>query len=266
MTDDVLARIMADKAREVARAKKRIPLAALEQEITQTGPVRGFIRALTARAFGGGPAIIAEMKRASPSRGVLRYDLDPASVAQGYELAGATALSVLTDEIYFRGSAQDLKAAREACGLPVLRKDFMLDTYQIAESRALGADCVLLIVAALSEAQLCELFAASKAYGLDALIEVHDARELAIALALEGGLIGINNRDLKTFVTSIDTTIDLMSAIPSGRLVVSESGIASRHDVLRLKAAGLRGFLVGEAFMVAQDPGKGLIQLFEGWL
>lgn len=263
---DILTRIMADKACEVAHAKRRVTLAALEQEITKAGPARGFIQALTARASRGGPAIIAEMKRASPSRGVLRHDLDPASVARSYELAGAAALSVLTDENYFRGTAEDLKAARKACGLPVLRKDFMLDTYQIAESRALGADCVLLIVAALSEAQLCELFAASEAYGLDALIEVHDARELAIALALGGGLIGINNRDLKTFVTSIDTTVGLMSAIPPGRLVVSESGIGSRHDVMRLRAAGLRGFLVGEAFMVAQDPGKSLIQLFEGWL
>lgn len=262
----ILTRIMADKADEVARAKKRVTLAALEQEITKASPARGFISALTARASRGAPAIIAEMKRASPSRGVLRGDLDPASVARSYEAAGAAALSVLTDEVYFRGSALDLMAARAACRLPMLRKDFMLDPYQIAESRALGADCVLLIVAALSEAQLRELFTASEAYGLDALIEVHDARELNVALTLPGGLIGVNNRDLQTFTTSIDTTIDLMSAVPSGRFVVSESGIGSHQDVMRLKTAGLRGFLVGEAFMVAEDPGRSLIQLFEGWL
>ena len=263
---DVLTRIMADKADEVGRAKKRVTLAALEQDIAKATPARGFIKALSAQTARKAPAIIAEMKRASPSRGVLRGDLDPALVARSYEAAGAAALSVLTDESYFRGSALDLVTARAACRLPVLRKDFMLDPYQIAESRAMGADCVLLIVAALTEARLHELYAASVAYGLDALIEIHDAQELAIALRLPGGVIGINNRDLQTFATSIDTTIDLMSGVPSGRLVVSESGIANRQDVMRLKGVGVAGFLVGEAFMVVQDPGERLIQLFEGWL
>lgn len=264
--NDVLTRILADKAEEVVRAQTRVSLAALEEQIAKVTPPRGFIQALVGQAARDRPAIIAEMKRASPSRGVLRHDLDPASIGRSYERAGATALSVLTDERYFRGSAADLVAARAACKLPVLRKDFMVDPYQITESRAMGADCVLLIVAALGGGQLQELLAVAQGHGLDALVEVHDAHELERALRLPAGLIGINNRDLQTFTTSLDTTLDLVGSVPSGRLVITESGILEPHDVLRLKAGGLRGFLVGEAFMVAQDPGERLAQLFEGWL
>ncbi|HUW98838.1 MAG TPA: indole-3-glycerol phosphate synthase TrpC [Acidiferrobacter sp.] len=264
--NQVLTRILADKVEEVARAKAQVGLAALEAQIQTVSGVRGFAEALVRQAACNRPAIIAEMKRASPSRGVLRQDLDPVAIGQSYERAGATALSVLTDGPYFQGSAADLVAARSACRLPVLRKDFMVDPYQIAESRALGADCILLIVAALSAGQVMELFAAAQQYGLDALVEVHDARELERALRLPGGLIGINNRNLQTFVTSIDTTLGLVDKVPPERLVVTESGISTPVDVVRLKAAGLRGFLVGEAFMVAADPGARLAQLFEGWL
>jgi len=264
--NQVLTKILVDKAEEVVRAKARTSLSALEEQIGAAPVVRGFIQALTMQAARDRPAIIAEMKRASPSRGVLRHDLDPVAISRSYERAGASALSVLTDGRYFHGSAADLVAARSACHLPVLRKDFMIDPYQIAESRALGADCILLIVAALSGGQLEELLAAAQNYGLDTLVEVHDVHELERALTLQAGLIGINNRDLQTFVTSIDTTLGLVGRVPPGRLVVTESGISERADVLRLKAAGLRGFLVGEAFMVAQDPGERLAQLFEGWL
>ncbi|MHB8255163.1 MAG: indole-3-glycerol phosphate synthase TrpC [Acidiferrobacter sp.] len=262
----VLTQILADKGEEVARAKVQVSLSDLEGRIAQAPPARALIEALTVQAARGRPAIIAEMKRASPSRGILRHDLDPVAISRSYERAGATALSVLTDEQYFGGSAADLIAARAACQLPVLRKDFMVDPYQIAESRAMGADCILLIVAALSVAQLQELLAAAQSYGLDALVEVHDARELESALALPAGLVGINNRNLQTFATTIDTTLDLVASIPPGRLVVTESGISGHEDVRRLKAAGLRGFLVGEAFMVAPDPGERMTQLFEGWL
>lgn len=264
--NQVLTRILADKRIEVARAKTRVAWADLEEQSRVAPPPRPFAGALLEKVRGQRPAIIAEMKRASPSRGVLRQDLDPAAVARSYEKAGAAALSVLTDGLYFQGSAADLVAARNACGLPVLRKDFMVDPYQIAESRALGADCVLLIAAALGPGALEELFAASQHYGLDALVEVHDAPDLLRALALPGGILGINNRDLQTFVTTIDRTVDLIGLVPSDRLVVSESGILEQRDVSRLKGAGVQGFLVGEAFMVATDPGGRLAQLFEGWL
>lgn len=264
--NQVLTRILADKRIEVARAKAQVSLTDLEERIGVAVPSRPFAAALQDAVRGYRPAVIAEMKRASPSRGILRQDLDPAAVAQSYEKAGAAALSVLTDGPYFQGNATDLVAARQGCGLPVLRKDFMVDPYQIAESRAMGADCILLIVAALGAGELEELFAASQYYGLDALIEVHDAPELQRALALPGGVLGINNRDLQTFVTTIDRTLDLKGLVPSGRLVVSESGILEQGDVLRLKEVGVQGFLVGEAFMVAPDPGRRLAQLFEGWL
>ncbi len=263
--NEVLARILADKREEVTRARNRCSLADLEREIGAQRPARGFIDALTRKASSGRPAVIAEMKRASPSRGVLRADLEPAAVARGYEQAGAAALSVLTDEGHFGARPDDLAQARKACALPVLRKDFMIDGYQIAESRAMGADCVLLIVAALDDGALHELYAASRAYGLDALIEVHDAHELERALALPGGLLGINNRDLRTFFTTIDRTLELVEFVPPGRLVITESGILGPSEVARLKEAGLKGFLVGEAFMVAPDPGARLKELFEGW-
>ncbi len=259
----VLARILADKRAEVAHKRAHTGLADLEARIAGGAPPRGFAASLARAVERGRPAVIAEMKRASPSRGMLRPDLDPAAVARAYERAGAAALSVLTDAGYFGAYADDLAHARAACALPVLRKDFMVDGYQIAESRAMGADCVLLIVAALSPGGLEELYAASQAYGLDALIEVHDANELERALALPGGLLGINNRDLRTFVTTIDRTLELVECVPPGRFVITESGILGRDEVRRLKAAGLRGFLVGEAFMVAADPGARLAELFE---
>lgn len=263
---NVLSRILADKLLEVARAKTERSLTSLEQAMTIAPAVRSFSSALEARVRCGRPAIIAEMKRASPSRGPLRPNLDPVTVGRSYERAGAAALSVLTDGPYFSGAPADLIAARGGCSLPVLRKDFMVDAYQIAESRAMGADCVLLIVAALSDAQLAEFTVAAAHYGLDTLVEVHDRAELERALALPSGLIGINNRDLRTFVTSIDTTLGLLEAIPSGRLVITESGVLGREHVTELKAAGVPGFLIGEAFMVAEDPGEKLAQLFEGWL
>ncbi len=264
--NEVLARILADKREEVTRARSRRSLADLEGDIRAQGSARGFIDALTRMARSGRPAVIAEMKRASPSRGVLRANLEPSAVAQAYERAGAAALSVLTDEGYFGARPGDLMQARTACALPVLRKDFMIDGYQIAESRAMGADCVLLIVAALDDGALRELYAASQAYGLDALIEVHDARELERALALPGGLLGINNRDLRTFFTTIDRTLELVGFVPPGRLVITESGILGPSEVTRLKDAGLKGFLVGEAFMAAPDPGARLGELFGGWV
>ncbi len=264
--NQILTRILADKRAECAHNRARTPLAVLEDQIRTQGPVRPFAQALQDRAAAGRPAVIAEMKRASPSRGLLRANLDPAAIARGYEAAGAAALSVLTDQRYFQGSAEDLRAARAACALPVLRKDFMVDSYQIAESRALGADCVLLIAAALPPGALEELYAAAQHYGLDALIEVHDQAELERAQALPGGLLGINNRDLQTFVTTIERTLQLVGFVPPDRLVITESGILGHNEVARLKEAGLRGFLVGEAFMIAADPGARLAQLFEGWL
>jgi len=262
----ILAEILAHKRQEVTDAKRRLSFADLHERAIQASPIRSFARALDEKVERARPAIIAEMKRASPSRGVLRQDLDPAGIAGLYERAGAAALSVLTDERYFGARADDLARARGACRLPVLRKDFMVDSYQIAESRAMGADCVLLIVAALDAGQLEELYAAARSYGLDVLVEVHDADELHRALALPGGILGINNRDLRTFVTTIERTIDLMGVVPANRFVVTESGVLERADVSRLKGAGLHGFLVGEAFMVAPDPGARLRQLFEGWI
>lgn len=266
MAADILRRIVADKVREVAKRQRTAPLAVLEERIRQIGVPRGFCAALAAPGASGRPAVIAEIKRASPSRGVMRTDLDPAVIAGSYERAGATALSVLTDQPYFGGATQDLVAARAGCHLPVLRKDFIVDTYQVAESRAMGADGLLLIVAALDPGRLRELYGCAETIGIDVLVEVHDHAELEQALALPGGIIGINNRDLRTFITRLETTMTLMAAVPADRLVVTESGIRTAQDVRQLWAAGVRGFLVGEAFMVAPDPGARLAQLFGGAL
>ena len=261
---DILARILATKRREVDESKARTPLARLREQANQAGPARGFASALRAKVAAARPAVIAEIKRASPSKGLIRADFDPARIARSYEANGASCLSVLTDREYFGGSADDLRAAREACALPVLRKDFIIDPYQVHESRAWGADCILLIVAALPAADLLELEAEAFAAGLDVLIECHDATELETALRLRSPLIGINNRNLRTFETRLETTLDLVDRIPPDRLLITESGIAQEADITRLRAANVSAYLVGSAFMAAQDPGAELSRLFSG--
>jgi indole-3-glycerol phosphate synthase len=225
-------------------------------------PTRGFARALRKTIADGRAAVIAEVKKASPSKGVLREQFDPAAIARSYATHGAACLSVLTDRQYFQGSSDALRAARSACSLPILRKDFMIDPYQVVEARHMGADCILLIVAALEMTQMQELEAAAIDLGLDVLVEVHDAVELDRALQLKTLLLGINNRNLKTFETRLETTLDLLNRIPSDRLVITESGIHQTADVERMRAAGVNAFLVGEAFMRAVDPGAELARLF----
>ncbi len=259
---DILQRILRTKADEVAQSRAHTPLSALQARARDCGPRRGFAAALQRRVAAGGAAVIAEIKKASPSKGLLRADFDPAAIAASYAAHGATCLSVLTDRDYFQGDAAYLRAARAACPLPVLRKDFIVDPYQIAEAAAMGADCVLLIAAALDDARLHELEACAGSYGLDVLVEVHDAAELARALALRTPLIGINNRDLRSFETRLETTLTLLPAIAPTRLVVTESGIGSASDVARMRAAGVHAFLVGEALMRATDPGVALDALF----
>jgi indole-3-glycerol phosphate synthase len=261
---DILARILATKRREVEEAKARTPLASLRDEARRARPPRGFEQALRAKVDAGKPAVIAEIKRSSPSKGLIRADFDPARIAQSYEANGAACLSVLTDREFFGGSADDLRAARAACALPVLRKDFIVDPYQLHQSRAWGADCILLIVAALAESDLRALEAEALSLGLDVLVECHDASELETALRLRSALIGINNRDLRTFDTRLETTLSLAGQIPPERLLITESGIARTEDVERLRAAKVSAYLVGSAFMVAEDPGKELSRLFSG--
>lgn len=252
----ILERILEVKRAEIAAAQRAVPLEALKK---RTGPpVRDFVGALRAKR----PAVIAEIKRASPSRGVLREDFDPAAIARSYEKAGAACLSVLTDRQFFKGSGADLQAARSVCSLPVLRKDFVIDPYQVHESRAMGADCILLIAACLSTDEMQELEAIANASGMAVLVEVHDAQELERALKLRTPLVGINNRDLKTFETSLETTLRLLARVPPDRLVVTESGILSDADVTRMRSAGVEAFLVGEALMRAADPGQALQGLF----
>ncbi|MEW6559251.1 MAG: indole-3-glycerol phosphate synthase TrpC [Pseudomonadota bacterium] len=259
---DVLQRILATKAEEVVAARARVPLSALREQAAARSAPRGFAAALKAKVAAGGPAVIAEVKKASPSRGVLRADFDPAAIARSYAAAGATCLSVLTDVTYFQGATAYLQQARAACDLPVLRKDFMVDAYQIAEAAAMQADCVLLIAAALPRAQLVDLEAEAISYGLDVLVEVHNAAELEDALALRTPLIGVNNRDLRTFETRLETTLDLLARVPADRVVVTESGILAPEHVRRMREAGVQAFLVGEAFMRAEDPGLALQALF----
>jgi indole-3-glycerol phosphate synthase len=259
---DILQRILATKRDEVAAARARVPLAQLQAKARDAAPVRDFVGALRERIARGEPAVIAEVKKASPSKGVLRADFDPAAIAASYAQHGAACLSVLTDVEYFQGAPQYLQQARAACALPVLRKDFIVDEYQIAEARAWGADAVLLIVAALERARLQALEAAAHALGLAVLVEVHDAAELELALGLSTPLIGINNRNLRTFETRLDTTLALLPAIGAGRIVITESGILAPADVARMRAAGVDAFLVGEAFMRAADPGAELARLF----
>ena len=259
---DLLSRILQVKRAEVAQAKEHEPLAALRARAGARNDLRDFTGALRARIAQGGSAVIAEVKRASPSRGVLRENFNPAEIGASYARGGATCLSVLTDRHFFQGAPADLHEARRTSGLPALRKDFIVDEYQLAEARAWGADCVLLIVAALEPALLRDLEAAARGLGLAVLAEVHDADELELALQLTTPLIGINNRDLKTFETSLDTTLGLLPRIGSERLVVAESGVRTPADVTRLRAAGVNAFLVGEAFMRAPDPGAELTRLF----
>jgi indole-3-glycerol phosphate synthase len=259
---DVLQRILAVKAEELARAKSAKPLAAVREEAKGAAPARDFVGALRSRIAAGKPAVIAEVKKASPSRGVLRENFDPAAIASSYEKHGAACLSVLTDEQFFQGAMEHLKQARGACRLPVLRKDFTIDPYQVHEARAAGADCILLIAAALEDARMKELEAVADEAGLAVLVEVHDAVELDRALKLKTPLLGINNRNLRTFETKIETTLELTARVPGDRIVVTESGILAREDVERLRAGRVGCFLVGEAFMRAADPGAELGRLF----
>lgn len=254
----ILERILAAKRAEVAAARKQLPEKEIRKRARAAPAPRDFIGALRAKQ----PAVIAEIKRASPSRGILRADFDPAAIAKSYENAGAACMSVLTDIEFFQGSPDHLSAARGACGLPALRKDFLIDPYQVFESRALGADCVLLIAACLALQEMRELEALSQGVGMAVLVEVHDAAELALALELETPLIGINNRNLRSFETRLETTLDLLPRVPSDRVVITESGILSRADVARMRERGVNAFLVGEAFMRATDPGAELKKLF----
>ena len=260
---DILRRILERKAEEVAERSRSLPLAELEARAAEASPPRGFARAMQARVAAGRPAVIAEVKKASPSKGVLRADFDPEAIGRSYAEHGATCLSVLTDRDFFQGHEDYLVAARAASGLPVLRKDFLVDPYQVVEARAIGADAVLLIVAALSDAQMAELMALAHALGMDALVEVHDAEELERALKLDFPLLGINNRNLRTFETSLDTTLELLPRIGEERLVVTESGILAPEHVRRMREHGVHAFLVGEAFMRAPDPGAELAHLFQ---
>jgi indole-3-glycerol phosphate synthase len=260
---DVLTRILAVKSDELAAARAAVPPAEIERRASAAAPPRDFAGALRAQIALGRAAVIAEIKRASPSRGVLRPDFDPPSIARSYAANGAACLSVLTDATFFQGSPDHLRAARAACPLPVLRKDFVIDPYQVFESRALGADSILLIVAAFEEtARMLELERTAHALGMAVLVEVHDAAELDRALELETPLLGINNRNLRTFETSLDTTLGLIARVPAGRLVVTESGILTAADVARMRSHGVEAFLVGEAFMRAPDPGAALGVLF----
>ena len=254
----ILDEILAHKAREVAERGRARPLADLRATAESAPPARGFAEALRARR----PGVIAEIKKASPSKGVIRPDFEPVGIARSYEAAGAACLSVLTDEKYFQGHDGYLTAARDATSLPALRKDFVVDAWQVFESRALGADCILLIVAALEPARLADLDALARELSMDVLIEVHDAGELETALALESTLIGINNRDLRTFETTLETTLELLGAVPPEVTVVTESGIRTPEDVRRMRDAGIEAFLVGEAFMRSEDPGAALRNLF----
>jgi indole-3-glycerol phosphate synthase len=259
---DILQRILAVKREEVAAARSLEPLSAMLARAEARGDVRDFGAALRRKIDAGGAGVIAEVKKASPSKGVLREHFDPAAIARAYAQHGAACLSVLTDVQFFQGAPEYLQQAREASGLPVLRKDFMIDTYQVAEARAWGADCILLIVAALDLPQLRELEAAAHALGMAVLVEVHDAAELELALQLRTPLLGINNRNLRTFEVTLRTTLDLLSRIPRDKLVITESGILGPTDVATMRAAQVNAFLVGEAFMRAPDPGAALAALF----
>ena len=259
---DILRKILERKREEIAEKKARVPAAAISARAGDAAPPRPFAGALRDRMEAGGDAVIAEIKRASPSRGLLREDFEPAGIAASYEHGGASALSVLTDRDFFRGADEYIALAKDACRLPVLRKEFIIDPWQVHESRALGADCVLLIAAALETGPMHELAALALDLAMDVLIEVHDASELARVPPLDRLVLGVNNRDLRTFETRLDTTISLLDHIPSGALLVTESGIHSAADVDLMRRHGVHAFLVGEAFMRAPDPGAALARLF----
>ncbi len=261
-TPTILRRILARKREEVAERSARLPLAQLRDRLRACPAPRGFARAMQARADDGEAAVIAEVKKASPSKGVIRPDFDPENIAASYERGGASCLSVLTDVDFFQGADDYLVAARNACALPVLRKDFTVDPWQVYESRLLGADCILLIVAALEQTALQDLHDLALELGLDVLVEVHSREELARALALSTPLVGINNRDLHSFETTLDTTFALLDQVPRDRMVITESGIHTRENVEAMLARGVRGFLVGEAFMRDPEPGRALRELF----
>ena len=259
---DILDKIVAVKHQEVAAAKKRKSLEVVRSDAESRVLTRDFVGALRAKIATGKPAVIAEVKKASPSKGIIREDFIPADIAQSYAEHGAACLSVLTDKQFFQGEVDYLKQARASCQLPVLRKDFMVDTYQIYESRSMGADCILLIAACLDDAQMKDMEAIARDLDMAVLVEVHDAPEMERALKLKTPLIGINNRNLKTFEVSLDTTMVLKAQVPSDRLVVTESGIHTREDALRMGSMGVNVFLVGEAFMRAPEPGEALAAMF----
>lgn len=265
MASTILEEIIAYKKIEVEEASKIATLRDLEQLLPEADPVRGFAAAMADKAGQGKAAIIAEIKKASPSRGIIRPDFRPADHASDYEENGATCLSILTDNKYFQGSTDDLQAGRAACNIPVIRKDFMIEPYQIAESRALGADCILLIVAALQQSQMLELAAYANEIGIDILVEVHNPQELERAMEVKTSLIGINNRDLHTFTTSLQTTLDLAREIPNDKIVITESGIHSVADVKLMIDNDIYGFLVGESFMRSAQPGAKLQELFANY-
>ncbi|PTQ90058.1 indole-3-glycerol phosphate synthase TrpC [Agitococcus lubricus] len=262
MSSHILGTILQRKAEEVDSRQRQVSLATLESRAAQASPVRGFYQALKRRHDKKQPAIIAEIKKASPSKGVIREDFVPAQIARSYEQAGAACLSVLTDVDFFQGADSYLQEARFVCNLPVLRKDFVIDPYQIVEARAIGADAILLIVSALSDSQMADLYATAQAFGLDVLVEVHSQAELERALKLPVPMIGINNRNLKTFQVSLNTTLALMRSVPKDRMIVTESGILHPTDVTLMQANGINAFLVGEAFMRAPEPGEALSALF----
>lgn len=264
---DILQRILDRKAEEVAERAARVPIEVVRERGAAASPPRGFVAAIEAKRAAGAPAVIAEVKKASPSKGVIREDFDPAAIARSYEAAGAACLSVLTDVDFFQGADAYLEQARDVCALPVLRKDFTIDAYQVVEARALGADCVLLIAAALDDARMSALYVEAMTLGMDVLVEVHDAVELQRALRLPSvrgrvPLIGVNNRNLRTFEVSLARTLSLKYAVPPDRILVTESGIATRDDVDWMLAAGVDVFLVGETFMRDDDPGAALQRLF----
>ena len=261
-TPDILKKILARKSAEILERSAAKDLSQLQKELLTASPVRGFLSAIRSKTAAGQPAVIAEIKKASPSKGVIREHFLPSEIALSYEQGGASCLSVLTDVDFFQGADEYLQQARSACNLPVIRKDFMIDPYQIVESRVLGADCILLIVSALDDGQLSLLYRAALDLGMDALIEVHDKAEMERALALGPSLVGINNRNLRTFDVSLDTTFDMLDMVPDQVTLVTESGILAKDHVSQMRAADVNAFLVGEAFMREADPGEHLRRLF----